>query len=803
MTELGQGTEDVTAASSGAAAKPLVPWIAAEQHEVLVAEQVAQQVAQGKLRRGSGRRRSQASRRAGLAVVAAAGVSGAATVGSATGAPAVDRLLRGGLAASVAAAASTAPTWAVLVLATGAAALGCTGGAVSAASGLGALALALVLVGKENVDRHLLKAACGGLAATSLLRVPGGSLGATAAATAVLAGLTVVTGLLGGRRLWRRRATLIGAGLLGLGALASLLGVAAGLAARSSFQRSSTSVTTALSAAQAGDTAQAASSAQAAAVDLRRARSSVGAWWARPGWAVPIVGTHLRAADRVAASAGPAVEAAAGSAEAVSADVLRPTAGRLDLDRLGTVEPELARLSAALHTAEQGASDAWSPWLVAPMQQRLERYEAQLADVTVGSDRALLAVRALPGLLGRDRPTRWFVAVANPAESRELGGIVSEYAVLVADKGSIRLERSGGVRDIGADAEGRNLGDVELPDRYVGLRPEVFWQNLAGYPDLPTVAGTARVLWDQVVPGSPIDGVVYIDPHGLAALLSLTGPVKVPEPLGTIGADNAAQLLLSDQYARFDEQLERKDVLRQVTRATFTALSSATVPGPGVVGAALGPAVRGGHLLATSFSTEGQRLFDEVGAGGRLPVAGGGDLASLRTTNLAENKLDAHVHRSVRYRAVIEPGDDRVEATATIELRSDATANLPDYVAANRRGLPKGTDLLEVAWYSGLELEGIEVDGRPVSATSDLERGWWTHATNVQVPPGGTTTVVLRLAGQLGDTRPYRLAVAPQASAHDDSYAVEVVAGAGWTAGPVSQPRPGRHDDVVVRMRRR
>jgi len=663
------------------------------------------------------------------------------------------------------------------------------------------LLLALVLVWRQDRDRHLLKTASGALAAVALLRAPGGALGMTAAATGALGALVVVSGLRHRRR-WRRRATFATLGLLGFGVVATALGALAGLGALSSFERSSDVVADALSAARAGDSTQAANSARLAVVDLERARSSVRAWWVRPAWAVPIVGAHLRAADRVASSAAPAVQAAAGSAGALRVDVLRPEVGRLNLDRLGAAEPELLGLSNALHAAQRSSSGGRSPWLLPPLQDRLRLYDAQLAEVTAAADRTLLAVRTLPGLLGRDRPTRWFVAVANPAESRELGGSVNDYAVVVADQGSLRLERSGGVLDIGAYVEGRNLDGVDLPARYLSQRPEVYWQNLAGYPDLPTAASAARALWDQVAPGSPLDGVIYVDPHGLAALLRLTGPVTVSEPLGVLDAGNAAQLLLSDQYARFDDQVERKDALHEVAGATFSALSTARLPGPGAIADALAPAVRGGHLAVTSFSVDGQRLLDDVGAGGRLPAADGGDLASLRTSNLLENKLEAHVRRSVRYRAVVDPGTGRVEATVSIELRSDATADLPDYVAANRRGLPKGTDLLEVAWYSGLGLESMEVDGRSVKATSDRERGWWTHSAGVEVPPGGSTTVVLRLAGDLGATQPYRLAVAPQAAAHDDSYVIEVVGSRGWTAGEVRQPETARRDDLSVTMRR-
>lgn len=754
--------------------------------------------------RGSGHRwLPQASEPATAAIVAAAGLSGFATVGSATGAPEIDRLLRGGLLAVVAAAALSAPTWAVVVLATGAATFGWTGGPLAATSGCAALLSAVVLVWKDIRGRHVLKAASAALAGTALLRVPGGPLAATAAITGALVAVVVLAALQHAPRQWRHRVVLGAAALFAVGALAAVLGGLAGLSARASFERSSSGVTSALAAARSGDGPRAAESARAASADLDRARASLRAWWARPGWAVPIVGAHLRAADGVASGAGPAIEAAAESADVLRLDALRPESGRLDLDRLAAADPPLDRLSGALHAAQRAAVEARSPWLVGPVQDRLERYDAELADITATTDRALLAVRALPDLLGRHRPTRWFVAVANPAETRELGGFTGEYVLLVATDGNLRVERSGSVEGISGSGDESSLRGLGLPARYLSQRPDLFWKNLTGYPDLPTVATATRALWDQAMPDSPIDGVAYIDPRGLAALLRLTGPIRGPGPLSTLTADNAAQLLLVDQYTRFGRNDERKDALQAVSSAAFTALSTSPLPAPAAIGAALGPAVRGGHLLATSFDPQGQRLLDEIGASGRLPVSDGGDLASLRTTNLGPNKLDAYVRRSVRYDAVVDPAAGRVEATATIELRSDATSDLPNYVAANDRGLPKGTDVLEVAWYSGLALEGIEVDGRPVPSLSDRERGWWTHAVTVQVPPGGATTVSLRLAGPLSATRPYRLAVAPQAAAHDDDYLIEVTAGsAGWSAGHVRQPRPGQTDEVVVELRR-
>jgi len=60
--------------------------------------------------------------------------------------------------------------------------------------------------------------------------------------------------------------------------------------------------------------------------------------------------------------------------------------------------------------------------------------------------------------------------------------------------------------------------------------------------------------------------------------------------------------------------------------------------------------------------------------------------------------------------------------------------------------------------------------------------------------------VVVRLGGRLAATHPYRLALAPQASAEDDLYTVEVTGRNGWKAGTVGPPPAGKRTDLVVPM---
>ena len=142
----------------------------------------------------------------------------------------------------------------------------------------------------------------------------------------------------------------------------------------------------------------------------------------------------------------------------------------------------------------------------------------------------------------------------------------------------------------------------------------MFWQNVTGTPDFPTVGRMVQELAPDAL-GRPIDGVVYVDPEGLAALLKVSKPVDIKGLDVPIGPDNAAEFLLRDQYVQFPKVDERADFLERVARKTFERLTTVRLPGPRFIGAALGPAVDGGHLRIWTADPAEQAFFNGLDAG--------------------------------------------------------------------------------------------------------------------------------------------------------------------------------------------
>ncbi len=171
-----------------------------------------------------------------------------------------------------------------------------------------------------------------------------------------------------------------------------------------------------------------------------------------------------------------------------------------------------------------------SSWLLPQLAEPLDDFIAEIDETLPDAQLASSTLDALPSILGGEGPRRYFVAFANPAETRFQGGFVASYAELLADNGKVTLERSGPIRElVDVDgSEGRTISNLRVYDeRYGRWSAERFFQNTTVSPDWTVNSEVIDQLYPQAG-GSEIDGAIYIDPAGLAALLEITGPSRSP-----------------------------------------------------------------------------------------------------------------------------------------------------------------------------------------------------------------------------------------------------------------------------------
>ena len=540
-----------------------------------------------------------------------------------------------------------------------------------------------------------------------------------------------------------------------------------------------------------GSGAEAAEQLASAASDLGDAHARLDGWWARPALALPVLGPQVRALAGLAEEGSHLAAAGASALREAGLDDLRVVDGRIDLDQVRSMEDPLTQVRADLEASLSGLEAVGSPWLAGPVAWGLDSFERSVLAASRDAATASQAVEVLPDLLGGGGERRYLVAFGTPAETRELGGFMGAYAILGARDGDLELIESDRVLALNRAFKGSRLSDPErFPPSYLAMLPQRFWHNSTATPDFPTMAAAIGQL-HRPPRAEALDGVLYMDPHTLAAMLRLTGPIRVDGRDEPLTARNAADFLLKGQYTEFPGD-DRHEFLVDTAEQVFDELTSGTLPEPGEVAEALASSVAGRRLLVHSFHPDEQALLERLGLDGALPHPRG-DLLTVRTQNRGLNKIDAFLRREIRYEVAPHPSGSGVAARLTVTLHNDAPASgLPRSIIGNRLGEPDGTSSTTLAVYSPLKLEAVTEGADALGVATTEELGLHRHAVLLDLPPGSSRTVVFELAGSLPGADAYHLDVIPQPLATPDRLTVVLDLPWGGQVTPIDDRRHGR-----------
>jgi UDP-N-acetylmuramyl pentapeptide phosphotransferase/UDP-N-acetylglucosamine-1-phosphate transferase len=498
------------------------------------------------------------------------------------------------------------------------------------------------------------------------------------------------------------------------------------------MQQGRRAATSALSAARDGDTTTARRDFEEAARNFAQARDKLESPSLAGGSAVPFVASNVRAAQALSEIGTDLARAGESITTAVHPDALQVVDGTLPLDEVRKVTPELERGSAALTNALTKLDGVeGDPYLLSQVDDALSKVRTQLSRAEAETRRAASAAKLAPALFGGDGPRRYLLVVQNNSESRATGGFIGNYTVMTAVNGKIEvgnMVRSGiwnaAVR---ADPNAKLIAPLDYLRRYTQFSPKTTVQNINMSPDFPSV-GEALMSLTTAAGVGPVDGVMSVDPAGLAALLELSGPVTVDTWPTPIDAGNVVSVTLRDAYAVFGEDsAPRVDFLGDVAKAAVDQATSGSLGKPAELAKVLGKAAHEGHLTL-AFSRPGeQRLAEDLGIAQEMrPVHS--DAIAVTSSNSAGNKIDYYMKRDVRYRVNLVPEVDGTEARATADFSAqfDNTApaeGLPPYVIGPYDArFVAGESRSFVSMYSPLRFAGASVDGTATAVAPGRER---------------------------------------------------------------------------------
>lgn len=732
-----------------------------------------------------------------LIALAAAGCAAVLSDAAPTGWAPADAAYRAGLAAACALLGTRARRWTLVWGAALVTACGALPEVVASAAALAA-AITTMVVG---LRKRLLGGAIGaaiGVGALTLVRPT--PTGATAAIAAVALLPLLVSGYR--RSLHRARtATRVG---LGAVALLCVVGTAAaaalGLAQRAAIESAIAESRSAVD--QAGEDPDAATARfAAAAAQFDTVGGAADEWWLLPARAVPVLGHHVELV-RAAATAGTDLNlAAAEVATTVDADEIRAPGGGIDLAAVAAIGPEARHASERIRESNAALSAADSPWLLPMVRSELDSLLVELDGAEDTAVTASLAAERLPHLLGGDGPRRYLLLLGNPAEARDLGGHIGNWAELVTVDGRFELVEVGAPYDLaGPRSPALELTPGAYPQSLVEMRPQYFPQNWGATADFPTVARLAAELYPQARPGAPLDGVIYADPAAFAALLQLTGDQPVAGTDVVLTPENAERFLTTGQFEVFEQETAADEAVSSIIDDTLRRFASAQLPRPTTLAEILGPVVARGGLQFVAFDPDDAALLERLDLTGEVERPGSGDVLAVLTRNANPSKIDAYLERASRYDVRWDPDTGEVEARLTVTLHNTAPeGGLPGVVGQPVDGLAEGSNRTMVSVLSPWSVGQATLDGEPAAVGTQQElRGIRRHNLLVDLPPGATREVVVDLQGEIGAGGvPYLLQLVGQATALDHQVDVRVER-TGGSGGEVTVRHDGREDELLT-----
>ncbi|MEO8425233.1 MAG: DUF4012 domain-containing protein [Actinomycetota bacterium] len=501
-----------------------------------------------------------------------------------------------------------------------------------------------------------------------------------------------------------------------------------------------------------GSFAQAASTFEEARAEFDAARDTMHHPFVSIAASIPLIG-RTPDAIRDAAEAGLLVTAAGeGLSSAVGRlrgglEALSLSGERIPVRALEGLHPAVLDALSKVEDAERLADTVATTFVPSAIADAGDQLRSALHRSVAALTSADAILRALPEFAGMERPHRYFLVPQDPAELRGTGGSFSYWAILKIERGRISLQPFHYIDELpGIDRPVWPSKGLEAA--YGSVNAAGDWDFANAPADGPTAAGFISHLWEQTG-NKPIDGVIMIDAHALGSLLEATGPVRVGGLPFALTSDNVVSFVTNGAYLLPGGGHVRRGYVGLAGLRIFQSFL-AEAKGYAAI-RSLVDATAGGHILLNATDPALQTDFQIAEVTGAIAPASGDDVFAFTINNLADNRVDFYVSRTINYDVTLLP-DGQGRATASVTFENDspldpATKGLESLLLphAGPADLDPGEAFEQATINCGrrCRLTGSTVDGDDVSMTAHVVRGLQTVTGTLRTPPQGSSTLTI------------------------------------------------------------
>jgi hypothetical protein len=469
-------------------------------------------------------------------------------------------------------------------------------------------------------------------------------------------------------------------------------------------------------------------------------------------------------------------------------------------DELGRVQADAALVTTTRSQIRRG--NLIGPF--APVGRLLDRADPYIAASTDGS----AALQIAPALLGAQRPVSYVLMGQNEDERRATGGFLGSLGVVTIDRGDVSSIDIKNSYDF-APSDKNPLPPPPPLAEYLGFGGW-YVRDANWFPDFPTSAAWIEWFWNYYYGQEP-NGVIAFDQTAIEQLLTVTGPIDLPDLHETITAANYRERSLYWVYqagSTSDDPQWVRGAKTSFAHELGTALFKKLLAAPPTDYARYAPVVASlvaqKHLQVALRDPTAAGLLAKEGWDGHLDRAAPDYLLASDTT-ATYTKLAPYVQKAIQETIAVQPdGSEHVAVTVSYrnEFRPELAGKtypagyLGEYwnPVSQELEYQTGRYATYVRAYVPAGAANVVMQGSDQPSTTTSESGRLVVDGYVAIPMGTSRSLELGYdlpAGSWVAHSPHVVLVQKEPGTQAVPLTVSIVAPSGYSLsdGPATQPR--------------
>ena len=389
-------------------------------------------------------------------------------------------------------------------------------------------------------------------------------------------------------------------------------------------------------------------------------------------------------------------------------------------------------------------------FLMDSMKEKFVALRGDLDNLIYSLEAWQVNIPAIMKMLGDRYPHRYLVLLQNNTEARPTGGFIGSYLIVDVNDGYIEKVD---FHDI-YESDGQLHEFIPAPDDIALLTDNWRMRDSNYSPDFRYSAQKAAWFLEKEK-GPSVDSVIAINQSILGKLLTVSGPVKIPELNAEITNENYLLVLIyaieSKMFSEENPKIILDSLLAEVQKKLAEEVSYEHLIN------LITDEIEKKNVLAWSKDPDVQTFFENVGIAGTVDQDTT-DYLSIITTNIGGNKSDLYMETSAKHETYIQNNGEVVDTLTYTrshrftpgeilkwkeQLKPFGYSDIPGYLEYVLGNGPNKS-VVKVFVPKGSVVEsavGVNIDDIQTKYDEEIDKGYFYFV--MEVEPGETEQVII------------------------------------------------------------